>query len=86
METLDVKPSVLFEVEDFPVFFIDFSVAMRPNTCLVKFKKWMHSCTEKIGMELCFQKTPKRFDCVLHVFFESYRGLERFIRLYFHDV
>ena len=38
---------MLFQVEDFGVFFVDFFVAVWPDACFVEFEEGMHACSEK---------------------------------------
>ena len=50
METLNVKPTVLLEVEDSTVLLVDFSVAVRPHAGLFKPEQWVHARSEKMRM------------------------------------
>jgi len=50
METLDVEPPVLRKVEELAEFLVDFSVTVRPHTCLAKSKQGMHPCSEEMGV------------------------------------
>ena len=86
METLDVEPPMLFEIEDFAVLLVDFSVTMRPHTCLAKREQRMHPCSEEMGAIFFSEEIQKGCHGVLHGFFEEFRRLERCVSLYFHDV
>src|SRR4030042_3084389 len=86
MEALDVEPSVLLEVENFATFLVDFSVPMRPYTCLVETKQGVHSCPKKAGMIFFPEKIQKSCHSVLHCVFEKFRRFEGRVSLYFHDV
>ena len=86
METLDVEPSVLFKVKDFAEFLVDFSVTMRPHTCLAEPKQGMHPCSEKMGVIFFSEEIQKSCHGVLHSFFKNFRRFEGCVSLYFHDV
>ena len=86
MKTLDVKPPVLLQVEDFAEFLIDFSVTMRPHTCFVQSKQGMHPCSKKVGVKFCFDEAQKSCHGALHGFFKEHGRLERCVSLYFHDM
>lgn len=86
MKTLDVQPPVLFEVEDFAVFLVDFSVAMRPYTGLFEPEQRMHAGPEKVSMMFFPQVIQKSCHGILHCFFEEFRRSERRVSLYFHNV
>src|SRR3990170_693304 len=86
METLDVEPPVLLKVEELAEFLVDFSVTMRPHTCLFKLKQGMHPCSEEMGVIFFPEEIQKGCHGVLHGFFEEPRRLEGRVSLYFHDV
>ena len=56
MKTLDVKPTMLLEVEDLTVFLVDFSVAMRPYAGLFKPEQGMYACSKKMSMIFFFKE------------------------------
>ena len=86
MKTLDVKPTMLFEIEDFAVLLVDFSVTMRPYTCLFKPEQGMHTSSKKAGVILFPKEIQKSYHSALHGFFEEFRRFEGCVSLYFHDV
>ena len=86
METLDVEPTMLFEVEDLTVLLIDFSVTMRPHTGFFKLEQRVHTSSKKMGVIFFSEEIQKGCHGVLHGFFEEFRRFERCVSLYFHDV
>jgi len=86
MKTLNVKPTMLFEIEDFAVLAVDFSVPMRPYTCLFKPEQGVHPCSEKVDVILFPKEIQKSYHSALHGFFENFRRFEGCVSLYFHDV
>jgi len=70
METLDVEPPVLFEVEDPVEFSVDSVVPMGPHPCFIKLKQRVHASTEHISM-VVLKVTLKGGNSVLHRFFEN---------------
>ena len=85
MKTLNVKPSVLLQVEELAVLLIDFSVTVRPNAGLLNLKKRMHPRPEKISVVL-FKKTRNLQHALLYDALEELRRLEGFISFQLHDV
>ena len=86
MITLDVQPAVLLKVEDFAVFLVDFSVAMRPYACFFELEEGVHACSEKMGVIFFSEEIQKSYHGVLHSFFKNFRRFEGCVSLYFHDV
>ena len=86
MKTLDVQPAVLLKVEDFAVFLVDFSVAMRPYACFFELEEGVHACSEKMGVIFFSEEIQKSCHGILHSFFKNFRRFEGCISLYFHDV
>ena|SRR3989304_2489008 len=86
METLDVEPPVLRKGEELAEFLVDFSVTMRPHTCLFKPKQGVHACSEKMSVIFFSEEIQKGCHSVLHGFFKELRRLEGSVSLYFHDM
>ncbi len=72
VETLDVEPAVLLEVEDSGEFLVDFSVAVRPYSCFFQLQRGVHSRSEEISAVLLPEERLEGGDGSLHGFFEEH--------------
>jgi hypothetical protein len=86
MKTLNVKPPMLFEIEDFAKFMVDLSVTMRPYACFFEFEQRVHASSEKTGAIFFPDEIQKGFHSVLHGFFEEQGRFEGCVSFYFHNV
>jgi len=86
METLDVKPAVLFEVEDFVHGSVDFSVAVRPNASFLEPEHRVHACSKESGAKFLAEKVVEGFNGFLHGFLKLYRRFKGGVGFEFHNV
>jgi len=77
---------VLFEVEDFAVFLIDFPMVMQPNSGIFQFKQGMHACAQQTGAMVFLQHFVKGCYGVLHGFLKSHWRFEGLVGFDFHNV
>jgi hypothetical protein len=86
LKTLDVEPSMPFEVEDFAVSFVNLSVAMRPYTRVSKSEQRVHTSAKKVRVVFMLQEVIESKDRFLHVLLELDWRSKRRVGFDFHDV
>jgi hypothetical protein len=77
---------MLLKVEDSVQGLVDLSVAVWPDSCVLKMQQWVHPCAQKAGVVLGFNIVKHCGDCVLHCFLENLWRFEGFVWFEFHDV
>jgi len=77
---------MLFNVEYSAESLINLPMSMRPNSCLLKPQRRMHSCAQKPSAITAFKQLAKRQNSLLHGFLKDFRRPEGLVGLNLHNV